>query len=445
MRSVNRFVDKKIIAIFFVLCFLGGFLIISINHQPRVKLGDEYIYCNPGAKVKPDREYQLRLWDTNWPVLAAGEYKAYLEKLVQDFQKIYPNIKVQITLIDFGNGLNQLAVALKNNSAPDVYCSAFSIPAFDRKRQIPVGFYLKQKEKEAYFPEARRLVSRYRVECCFPRWMASTVWLGNQHLFNSLNLPLLRMQKTGYSWEEFMVSSQKLPKGKFMMVGNLGYNGFFTNLAVNASAEAGPDGNFLPQKGVAETLNQMNSFITERKIPSDFEPNMLGRFLAGDSLILAGVRPIIYRFLKLKLAEKPEECRCEPVLLPSPGTGRKKFLLTENGVICIYRNKWNTGDDQIAAAVKLGKFISTYEKTGPFQEMMLIPAAQKSARRWCKELFPTVGDVSGLLDQVENSSLLNLPDYSGYQREIYPVLQEFFARKTPLESVKERLQNVRWK
>jgi hypothetical protein len=436
--------NKKWIIIFLVGCFLVGFLITVMNYRPRVKLGEQYIYCNPNARLKKDRVYKLRLWDTNWPVLAEGGYQGYLENLVRDFQKVYPNIQVQITLKDLWDGPEQLTTALKTNSAPDVYCSAFSIPAFHLKRQIPVGFYLKREEKEVYFPEARRLVTRHGVECYFPRWLAPTVWVGNQYLFDVLNLPLWRMQKSGYSWEELIAGSRKLPKNKFMLVGNLGHNGFFNDLAVNASG-TGLDGGFLPQNGVGESLNYLNDLTMQRKMPADFESNMLGHFMAGDSLMLAGVKPVIYRFLKLKLRENPGERRYEPLLLPSPGVGGKKFLLTENGVICVYRNKIAAGDDQIMAAVKLGQFISTYEKTKPFQDMMLIPAARQSAINWCRELSPVIGDVSGLLEQVESYTLLNLPDRSVYQKEIYPVLQEFLARKTTLESVKERLQNVRWK
>lgn len=427
-----------------VICFLGGFLFKVTNYQPRVKLGEHYIYCNPIAKVKKDRVYKLRLWDTNWPVLAEGGYEEYLESLVRDFQKLYPNIQVQITLMDLWDGPEQLAAALQTNSAPDVYCSAFSIPAFHLKRQIPVGFYLKREEKEAYFPEARRLMMRHGVECYFPRWLAPSVWVGNQYLFDVLNLSWLRMQKSGYSWEELTSGSRKLPKNKFILVGNLGHNGFFSDSVVNVAGTS-PGGDFLPQNGINGSLNYLNDLIRQRRIPADFESNMLGHFMAGDSLMLAGVRPVIYRFLKMKKKESPKERQYEPLLLPSPGVGGKRVLLTENGVICVYRNKHATGDDQIAAAVKLGQFISTYERSKPFQEMMLIPAARKSAIKWCRELNPEIGDVSCLLEQIENYSLLNLPDHSVYQKDIYPVLQEFFARKTPLESAEERLRNVRWK
>lgn len=430
--------------IFLAIFFLGGFLITVFNYRPRVKLGRDYIYCNPRARIKTDRIYQLRLWDTHWPVLETDVYQAYLERMIRDFQIQYPNIKVQITLVDLFDGPNQLAAALKTNSAPDVYCSAFAIPAFNLKQQIPVGFYLKQEEKEAYFPEARRLVMLHGVECYFPRWLAPTVWIGNQYLCERLNLPVFDMQQSGYSWNEIMTGGKKLPEGRFVLVGNLGHNGLFTDLTVNAATEPGPAVDFLPRSGMVESLNHLNDLVMSKKIPGDFESNMLGRFLAGDSLLLAGVRPIIYRFLKLKLAESPGKERCKPILLPSPGSGRKKVMLTENGVICVYRNKFNSGDDRITAAVKLGQFISTYERTGPFQELMLIPAARKSAGRWSRELAPVVGDVSGLLKQVEHSSLLNLPDYATYQKEVYPVLQEFLTRKVPLATVQNRLENVKW-
>lgn len=436
--------NKKLIGLFFAICFISGFLIMFFNYRPRMKLGDNYLSCNPGAKVKTNRIYQLRLWDTNWPVLEAGGYKAYLERLVRDFQKIYPNIKVAITLFDLGDGPTKLAAALKTNAAPDVYCSAFDIPVFDLRRQIPVGFYLKREEKEAYFPEARKLVQLYGVECYFPRWLAPTIWIGNKLLFDRVGLPVLRMQRSGYFWEELVAGAQKLPCDKFILVGNLGHNGFFTDLAINFATEVNSTSHFLPPSGIVAGLNHLNNLVIQKKIPVNVEPDMLGQFMAGNSLVLAGVRPIIYRFLKLKLAGSTYQEWYEPILLPSPSIGVHKFLLTESGIVGIYRNKWSTGDDQITAAVKLGEFISTYEKTEPFQEMMLIPAAKKSAAEWSSELDPVIGDMQDLIKQVENSSLLNLPQYLPYQKEIYPVLQEFFAKKADLERVKAQLVNVKW-
>jgi hypothetical protein len=438
--------NKKGLIIIFVLFFLSGFLVTVLNYRPRVKLGDRYIYCNPNAKLKKDQIYKLQLWDTNWPVLQEGDYSKYLTRLVRDFQKQYPNVQVRIRLMDLWHGPEQLAAALKANSAPDVYCSAFSIPKFHWKRQIPVGFYLKREEKEAYFPEVRRLVSRYGVECYLPRWIAPTIWVGNQVLFDAVKLPRFPMQTPGYSWEELISGSKKLSKSKYLLVGNLGHNGFFTDLTVDFGAGIGADGNILSPKGMLKSLHYLNDLIGQRRIPTDLESNMLGRFMAGDSLLLAGVRPVMYRFVKWKLSGLGEENKpYEPVIIPPPGVGSKRFLLTENGVICVYRNRWTTGDDQISAAVKLAQFISVYEQTQPFQEMMLIPAARKNARQWCRALAPQVGDVSSLLDLIENRSLINMPDYRMYQKEIYPVLQEFFARKASYETVRDRLGNVVWK
>ena len=287
--------NKKIILIFFAICFISGFLIVFFNYRPRVKLGDDYLYCNPGAKVKSNRVYQLRLWDTNWPVLEAGGYKAYLERMVLDFQRIYPNIRIAITLYDLFDGPNKLAAAFKTNTAPDVYCSAFDIPAFDLKRQIPVGFYLKPEMKTAYFPEARKLVQLHGVECYFPRWLAPTIWIGNKLLFDQVGLSVFHMQSPGYFWGELAAGAQKLPRDKFILMGNLGHNGFFTDLAVNSATETNSTDHFLPPSGIVASMNHLNNLIIQKKIPMNVESDMLGQFMAGNSLILAGVRPVIYR------------------------------------------------------------------------------------------------------------------------------------------------------
>ncbi len=441
--------------LFLVICFGAGFLITRLGHQPRVKLGEQYIYCNPHAKVNPKKTYRLRLWDTDWPIQQSGGYRTYLDRLIRDFQKEYPNIQVQYSLLDLMEGPNQLAKALKTNSAPDVFCSSFSIPEFNFKRQIPVGFYLKRDEKEVYFSEALKLTEVNGVPCSFPRWLAPTIWIGNQHLLKGIYSGEPSIHTKGYDLADFQNMSPRLPRDKFILVGNIGHNGFFTDLAANASVmnttteESGlvkPEtGNlFLTQTGIAETLDQLQHLITLRRNPSDFESNAIGHFLKGNSVILAGVRPVVYRFIKTRLAEAPHQNICQPVIIPSPGKRPQKYTLTENGVICIYRNKNSAGDDHIAAAVKLGQFISTYESTRPFQEMMLLPAAVKSAAKWCQELKPAVGDVDYLIQLAKHTTLLNIPGYIKYQNDIYPALHDFCANKASLESVKAKLATLKW-
>jgi hypothetical protein len=444
---------NRLIFLLLFLCFIGGYLFTVLNYRPRVKLGENYIFCNPNAKIKQRKTYHLRLWDTNWPIKEHGDYQSYLERLIGDFQQKYPNIQVEVTLLDLFEGPNQLKNALKTNSAPDVYCSAYSIPTFDYQRQIPVGFYLKRDQKEAYFPEALKLTKLHGIECYFPHWLTPTIWIGNQYFSDNLDFAGSRMGKKSLSLADLQNISRKLPRDKFLWVGNLGHNGFFTDLAVNIAAnnqmadstvEPGIETPFLSKWGISQSLLILNDLITREKVPPDVESNMIGRFLKGNSVMLAGVRPLIYRFLKMRLTGVPAEQVCEPVIMPSLVLGQKKYTLTENGVICIYRNKMTTGDDHLAAAVKLGQFISTYESTGPFQEMMMLPAAKRSAAKWRKELRKTSGDLDILINAVESTTLLNLPDCSTYQTYIYPVLKDFCAQKISLENAEAKLSDSKW-
>ncbi len=423
------------------------------NYKPRVKLGKNYIFCNPNAKVKQRKTYHLRLWDANWPIKENGGYKSYLKKLISDFQQQYPNIHVEITLHDLLEGPNQLKKALMTNSAPDVYCSAYSIPTFDYKRQIPIGFYLKREQKAVYFPEALKLTRFHGVECCFPRWLIPTIWIGNKYLMNNnLGLTGFQIDNKDFNFADLHEISQKLPRDRFLLVGNLGHNGFFTDLEVNIAADKiagtmtapGIGASFLSKQGIDRSLAILEDLIIQNKIPPDAESNMIGHFMKGNSLMLAGVNPLIYRFLKMRLAGTPAEQTCNPVILPSPVLRQKKYTLTESGVICIYRNKMTTGDDHLAAAVKLGQFISIYQATEALQEMMLLPAAKQSAVKWCRELRKSIGTVDILVDIAENTTLLNLPDCVTYQKLIYPVLKNFYAQKISLENAATSLYDLKW-
>jgi maltose-binding protein MalE len=140
---------KRSTLIYLFLSFLFGlgFLTAFYIREPQVKFGDHYIKCNPKAMINFKKSYHLQLWDYNWPIKDSGiQYRAYLQQAIRDFQKTYPNIHIEIRLLDLINGPTQLEQALKKNNGPDVYCSAYMIPKFNFKRQIPVGFYLNKKE-----------------------------------------------------------------------------------------------------------------------------------------------------------------------------------------------------------------------------------------------------------------------------------------------------------
>jgi hypothetical protein len=67
---------------------------------PKVTINGERIQVNPRAVLNLDKVYHLRLWDYEWPVGDEGTgYRGYLSRMVRDFRKIYPNIRVEVTLL----------------------------------------------------------------------------------------------------------------------------------------------------------------------------------------------------------------------------------------------------------------------------------------------------------------------------------------------------------
>ena len=107
-----------------ILFFLVVLLCAGLSYhfyRPRVKIGDHYIILNPKAKINPKRQYKLTLWDYNWPVKNGSEdYRFFLQKAVGRFQTLYPNIDVEIKLLDILSGHEEMAQALKTGELPDV-------------------------------------------------------------------------------------------------------------------------------------------------------------------------------------------------------------------------------------------------------------------------------------------------------------------------------------
>lgn len=400
-------------------------------------MGDHFIHCNPNVKINPKRNYVLRLWDYNWPIgEGALSYKAYMEQAIARFQKEYPNIRVELTLLDFLTGPTLMGKALQSNNAPDVYCSAYGTPGFNFKRQVPVGPFLKRVEREVYLSFLIRLTSQTGILCDFPRWVAPGLWIGNRSLLESAGFSIAEIQEHGWTWDDLIAASNRIPAGKFMLVGNPGPNGFFPQLVANGYTTGSE--NYWSEHGVTVAVDFLDTMVQKKLIPNDFDQNMIGRFMAEQSLLLAGVRPSLYAYINQK--QIINKTGWTPILLPVPVRSHsKEVLLVENSVISIFRNRKTTGDDHIAAAVRLGQYLSTYENTYPWEQMMVAPASKNNFSNWLKKAPFNGKIIAQLFYQAQVSHLQLVP---GYQEKVYPVLLELFTKKISSTEAKDRLSKI---
>jgi hypothetical protein len=366
---------RAVIITFLVTLTAGSCFLTYRYCRPfqKYKIKNRIIRINPSVKVDPTQEYHLRLWDYDWP-LAGGNYRDYLKKEVRGFNQLYPRIKVEIRLLDLLTGPDELARALDAGRPPDVYCSALTVPEFDLKYQVPVGPFLPaQTLQSRYFSGIRRLTEIDGVQCFFPRWARVEGWVGNRNLLEQAGCPISQIQTQGWRWTD-LLSLKAQARESFVVVGKVIPDAVLDKIL---SGQA-------PDRAAGEwrLLRQ----IREARI---LATGMLEDFVAGRVPLLAGVKPIVFRRLRERLVQSGQDW--EPVYLPAPsGWPERRVEPVELGVISVYHHPRQGGYRQVAAAIKLGEYLSrSLADQAPWEELMLIPAARNSAVNWFKKTFET--------------------------------------------------------
>ena len=424
---------KRKWAILILLIMIGfgiGLLWAGQTHRPRVRIGGRLIEIDPRTAPDPKRFYTLQFWDYDLPLgsPAGGSgsgYRQYLDRAVAAFQTQYPRIKVVITLLDIVAGPARLAAALRQNTAPDVYASAFQIPPVDDRRQIPLGVFLTPEEVREYPLSLRRLVQQDQCLWALPRWTAPGLWSGDRELLEKYGLVVSQLRATGWTWEQLAALGDRLPAGQALLAANPAANGFFRQLAANcepAPEQVNAAWNGQSAGAVLELLARLGNARPTIPVTSyDF----LTRFYKGRALILTGTRPL---FLPLLRAKMPRLA-----LIPVPGrVAGLRNVVSENGVLSVYRNQRTRGDDQIAAAVKFARFLSCYGEVAPWLQMMVVPAAKNAAALWREKAGALIGaaEAAYLTAVTQEANLQNLNELPGYQAQIYPALLDFLAGRT---------------
>lgn len=420
-------IGRRTLTILLMIIFLLiSFFSVRYLNRPRIRLGDHNITINYRAKINPKKKYKLKLWDYKWPGEEGDNwYLPYITALIKDFEKTNPNIQVELKLLDFRDGAGELSKALASGNPPDVYCSAYEVPNFNYEYQIPANIFLKSQEVNVYFPKLSKLLTSDKYLLTLPRWSAPRIWVGNKRLMETAGMSIENIQNQGWRWQDLTKIKNKTEP---LCIGNFSSNGLLSQLISINQENNNPD-------PVLDIINYLNGPLPQK---IDFEANMIQLFLSGKVMFLAGVRPIIYNFIR----EKAVALRtgCEPVILPMPGEEQEIINLPiESGVICIYRRLKIGGDDQIAAATRLAYFISVYRNTGPWRRLKVIPGVPALIEQWPRS-NETDNYIVKLTSWMEKGNLYSIKSCSDYQIKIYPVLKDFLRGRTSREELEKVIE-----
>ncbi len=427
-----------------IFCFLISFLItkLVVKKKP-VRLAPEIFQSKTNVSLNPKKEYHLSLWEYDWPIkVGKQDYRAYFAKALVEFQKKHPNIKVEVKWLDLLEGPELLYNALKKGQGPDVYCSAFSVPRFNFQYQVPVGCYLPKTIEADYYPNIRRNLLKEGFLTAFPRFTMPRIWLANPLLCQSLNIDPMAIQEKGWRWRDLEGLGQSWEEKPYLLVGVAAKLGFLEQLYLNSK----PLKNNLQLKGNAlKSLEELRGLVNllknlkeNKKLPKDFNEKMVSYFMNNQAVFLGGVKPIFYAYVNRMLTEKNESW--SPVILPTPVSANpEEELLTENSVICVYRDPQNFEEDEVFAAVRLGRFLSRYPDIRPWVEMMAIPWHYSLAEKWVREVNAKGLNGTIFSKWLENKSIETAANLAEFQEFACPMLIDYLEEKTSLEKVSEAL------
>ncbi|HYH05234.1 MAG TPA: hypothetical protein VEC37_19250, partial [Bacillota bacterium] len=386
---------------------------------------------NPHAEINPEKAYRLQVWDYDLP-LRNCDYRQYLQKAVAGFQQKYPNIQVELRFLDLVNGPAEMEQALERGDPPDLYCSAFTIPRFNLKYQIPVGPYFEQVKLDSqYSMSIQRLVQVDGVLCCFPRWLRMKIWVGNRPLLTAAGLDADQINKNGWTWSQLFAIKDKLPAGTFSITGNF--------IPLGVMRQILPNNCYVEQTGQSG-WNWLQQLKETQRLPDDFNSNMFERFITGKVMLLAGVTPRAAQVVGERLIQKG--AGWEPVVLPAPELSKARMVhAVEPGVICVFRNpRRRGGSDHLTAAVKLGEFLSRYQDTTPWEEMMVIPATRSGIRKWEQNQGGSRQYVAALECMVNRNSMAVVKTGEAYQENVAAILHQYLTGKVTHDQTIQKLK-----
>ena len=348
-------------------------LAACIRDGPRA---DPPIRFRPVA-LDPKVEYRIRLWDFRYPLGPVGplerggeRYEEALEVSLEEFRAVFPNIQVEVTLLDFARGDQALLEALAAGDPPDVFASWWEYPRPRHELVVPVGPYLEPAD------DVGQPAWQVTGGSAWPRWLFPLSVLARADLLPPDFDPAVTRQQ-GWTWEDLVRQARAAAAGTRAGRPVRGLMAVSAEAAVSwllVSQGAGlfSDGNYL-ERALAWVREAWAAGALAAGEAS--AANAVEHFLAGRVAFLLGVNPALTGLL----ARDP---RVELLPVPSfPGTPPKTPVAAAQ--LIVLRRRQFPGLEHTQAAVELARWLSrrsglppptpTLPISGGGQELVLYP------------------------------------------------------------------------
>ncbi len=356
---------------------------------------------DPQAPIDPGRQYHLVVWDYRLPFTSpsGAAFGDATAEAIQRFERRYPNVSVDLHLLDPGSGPVELAQALAAGYPPDVYCSPFGPSAFGSNLQVPVGLYLDDDVWSRYHPVAWQAVEVNGTVWSWPRWLLLWPWLGNREALQAAGVDPDRVAREGWTRAEFLSVAKGIAGG----------GGAATALAAVSPAVALRD-LLLPGHLAAEPPPAADAYwlgaepgavvlwLSGLREAGALEadgagknPGIVDSFTHGQSAVLVPASPWTITYL-LETKPRPEpwqytlparEALPSLALLPPPhDDGQPSVVWVSAATVSVFRQARYRGDDQTRLAAELALELTLGTRPWVREEFLCVPASLSEMASW---------------------------------------------------------------
>ncbi|WP_035416678.1 MULTISPECIES: ABC transporter substrate-binding protein [unclassified Bacillus (in: firmicutes)] len=397
------------------------------------------------------------------PDVGQKSYEEHLQELIADVEKENPDIKVEYEILSWEEGAKKFDVALNAGNPPDIFFSVMEPKYIKTGLAVPLDEYFDSDDLADLEPFAKENFTIDGKLWAISQWISVHTWGGNKKMLEEVGADVAKIQKDGWTWQEFYDISEKISKlennGKkvygFVTQGK--DEETFTHLMRNNGVlkTVTEEGEFQWNGDkTIETLNFMKKMMDNGVMPKETAgidaQKANDMFNAGETGIFGRTGPYQVRFNENRNKEidagKTKGEKIDFVLLPFPhNEGEQEVATGGGGGMWLFKQKNYKGDEHTENAAKVLNYL-TGTKSSVTAATLFIPPARKSGQDMFADLLQLNTDngqfIKRTLGYVQPGSKLD-PDLAQKSQQVLnegirPKFQGFLAGElTPEETVKE--------
>jgi len=140
---------------------------------------------------------------TIWTYPVVNGYDAELERLKPLLAAKYPNISLDIQILAWADGAKKFDVALNAGNPPDIYFGQPNSKYLDTGLALAVGEYLTAEEIGDYYENVLELCKFEGKVYLLPMYEFLHCFGGNKDQMEKAGIDYVKIQKEGWTWEQF--------------------------------------------------------------------------------------------------------------------------------------------------------------------------------------------------------------------------------------------------